>query len=52
VFEIDECAVTPDLLTQMLACNQVAGMLEQKKQNGERLTLQANANAALQELSG
>jgi hypothetical protein len=52
VLEIDEGPFPPDLLAQLLACNHLAGTLEQKKQYGEWLTRQANATAAFQQLTG
>jgi hypothetical protein len=52
VLEIDEGPFPPDLLAQLLACHHLAGTLEQEKQNGEGLTRQANATAALQQLTG
>jgi len=38
VLEIDERTFPPDPLAQLFACNQLAGILEQKKQNCERLS--------------
>jgi hypothetical protein len=52
VLEIDEGPFPPDLITQLLACHHLAGALEQNKQNGERLTRQANATAAFPQLTG
>ena len=50
VFEIDERPIFPDLLAQMLVCNNLAGMRQQGQQNLKGLAGQTGTNAALEQL--
>ena len=51
VLEVDECAVGPQPIAQLVARQQLARMLEHQRQHGERLVLQPEPHAVLAQLS-
>jgi hypothetical protein len=51
VLEIDERAIWPKPLPQLLACHEVAGSCQQQRQNLERLSRKVEANACLPQLT-
>ena len=50
--EIDERSVGPELLAQFLTSEQIAGFGDEKEQNLERLTREADRLTALAEFTG
>src|SRR5439155_10567918 len=51
VFEVDKGSLRPQLLTELVAGQHVAGTFEQHGQHLERLVLQAEPHAVLSELT-
>ena len=51
VFEVDERAVGPETIAELVTRQQFARMFEHQRQHGERLVLQAESDAVLAQLS-
>ncbi len=51
MIEINERVVRPELLAEFIACDHVAGMFQQHRQNLKRLVLQPDSPAVLEKFS-